>query len=187
MENLAVKYFCGKHWKLLSLQFLDLLNLHVICQKQHYTDLSRKWTQWLIKIGSYINQTEFISDRLWNDQSPFLIRLTENLYFSQQFIWIVARNIQCILYYTNSINNITVHVKLKCPQHSCVSYMKHIWKQIIQLMNDTEITEIKFNKILSETNIDLDRFWTYCLADIVNLKHWDISWWSQIITLIPNI
>jgi len=99
-------------------------------------------------------------------------------YLSQPLIWIVARNIQWMLYYTNSTNNITVHVKLKCPQHSCISYMNHIWKQIMKVMNDTEITiitQIKFYNIWSETNIDLDRSWVSCLADIVNLKHWDIS------------
>jgi len=45
-------------------------------------------------------------------------------------------------------------------------------------MNDTEltfITQIKFNKILAETIIDLDRSWAYCLAGVVNLKHRDIS------------
>ena len=51
-------------------------------------------------------------------------------------------------------------------------------KKIMKVMNDTEIrivTQIKFNKILSDTNIDLDRSWACCLADIVNLKHRDIS------------
>jgi len=39
-------------------------------------------------------------------------------------------------------------------------------------MNDTEITfitQITFSQILAETNIDLDRSWAYCLADVVNL------------------
>ena len=54
-----------------------------------------------------------------------------------------------------------MHFKLKCSQ-------------IMQVMNDigiTFITEIKFNKILSETNTDLVRYWAYCLADIVKPKH----------------
>jgi len=48
----------------------------------------------------------------------------------------------------------------------------------MQVMNDTQIafiTQIKFKKILSETNIDVDGSWAYWLADIVNLKHPDIS------------
>jgi len=57
IEKLAVKYFYDEHGQLLScLQFLDLLNLQVICHKCHYTDLSREWTQWFIKNGTYTNQ-----------------------------------------------------------------------------------------------------------------------------------
>ena len=67
--------------------------------------------------------------------------------------------------------------------------MKHIWRPIMQVMNDTEvtfITRVKFNKRWSETNLDLDRSWAYFLADIVNFKHRDISYRSLVITLIPN-
>ena len=69
-------------------------------------------------------------------------------------------------------------LKLKCPQHNYVSYMKRIWKQIMWIMNDIEIaliTHIQFNNILSETNIELDRSWAYCLAYIVDVKHRGIS------------
>jgi len=44
----------------------------------------------------------------------------------------------------------------------------------MQAMNDTELTfktQIQFKNILSETNIDLNIFLAYCLADIGNLKH----------------
>ena len=77
MEKLAVKYFCGEHWQLLScLQFLDLLNLQVICQKCHYTDLSHEWTQRFIKTGSYTNQIINLF-LIGCDQLPFQIKWTE--------------------------------------------------------------------------------------------------------------
>jgi len=52
------------------LQFLDLLNLQVICPKCHYTDLSREWTQWFIKTGTYTNQNVNLFMIGWEMTSP---------------------------------------------------------------------------------------------------------------------
>ena len=62
----------------------------------------------------------------------------------------------------------------------------------MQVMNDTEITfktQIKVNKILSKTNIDLDRSQAYTAWMTLLTSNIEISLkahMSSVITLIPN-
>jgi len=60
--------------------FLDKLNFQVICQKYHYKDLSREWTQWFIKTGTYTNQNAnlFIIDC---EMTSYHFKLSEYILF----------------------------------------------------------------------------------------------------------